>query len=79
LSGRVNMIVVLEFCKWEKSAPVILSSLQKVGCTALALGDTFGLTISLGVVGCRCCQLNSQQSVELSHEFRYQIADLCLI
>jgi len=59
-SGRVNLVVVLEFRKRQEPHPIILSLVgEESEILFQFLVDLFLLSISLWVVGCGGCQLNS--------------------
>jgi len=61
LSGRMNLVVVLEFCEWHESHPIILPLIgKKTEILFQFLVDLFCLSISLRVVSCGSCQLNSK-------------------
>jgi len=60
LSGRMYLVVVLEFHEWQEPHPIILSLIgEKVEILFQLLVDLFHLSISLRVVKCGGCQLNS--------------------
>ena len=74
LSGRMNLVVVLEFREWQEPHPIILSLIgEKTEILFRFLIDPFCLSISLRVVGRGGCQLNSEQPVEFPGEFRYKL------
>jgi len=74
LGGRMNLVVVLEFRKWQEPNPVILSLVgEELEILLQFLVDLFHLSISLRVVGCGGCQLNSKQLVEFLGEFCYEL------
>jgi len=61
LSGRVNLVVVLEFCERQEPHPIILSLVgEESEILFQFLVDLFCLSISLRVVGGGSCQLNSK-------------------
>jgi len=61
LSGRVNLVVVLEFHERQKPHPIILSLVgEESEILFQFLVDPFRLSISLWVVGSGGCQLNSE-------------------
>jgi len=61
LSGRMNLVVVLEFRKWKEPHPIILPLIgKKMEILFKFLVDPFCLSISLRVVGGGGCQLNSE-------------------
>jgi len=65
LSRRMNLVVILEFCKWQQPHPIIFSLVGEESEILLQfLVDLFRLSISLRVVGCGGCQPNSEQPVE---------------
>jgi len=77
LSGRMNLVVILEFCEWQESHPIILPLIgEKMEILFQFQVDPFCLSISLRVVGCGGCQLNSEQPVEFPGEFRYKLGTL---
>ena len=52
LSGRMNLVVILEFRKWQKPHPIILSLVgEESEILFQFLVDLFRLSISLRVVG----------------------------
>jgi len=62
------------FCEWQEPHPIILSLIgEKMEILFQFLVDLFRLSISLRVVGCGGCQLNSEQPVEFLGEFRYEL------
>jgi len=68
----MNLVVVLEFCEWQEPHPIILSLIgEKTEILFQFLVNPFHLSISLRVVGCGGCQLNSKQPVEFLGEFCY--------
>ena len=74
LDGRMNLVVVLEFGKWQEPHPIILSLVgEELEIWIQFLVDPFHLSISLRVVGCDSCQLNSEQPVEFPGEFRHEL------
>ena len=74
LGGRMNLVVVLEFRKWQEPHPIILSLVgEESEILFQFLVDLFRLSITLRVVGCGGCQLNSEQPVEFPGEFRYEL------
>jgi len=61
LSGRVNLVVVLEFRERQKPHPIILSFVgEESEILFQFLVDPFRLSISLWVVGGGGCQFNSE-------------------
>jgi len=61
LSGGVNLVVVLEFHKWQEPHPIILSLVgEESEILFQFLVDPFHLSISLWVVGSGGRQLNSE-------------------
>jgi len=61
LSGRTNLVVVLEFCKRQEPHPIILSLVgEESEILFQFLVDLFHLSITLWVVGSGGCQLNSK-------------------
>jgi len=61
LSGRVNLVVVLEFGERQEPHPIILSLVGEESEILLQfLVDPFRLSIFLWVVGGGGCQLNSE-------------------
>ena len=61
LSGRVNLVVVLEFHERQEPHPIILSLVgEESEILFQFLVDPFRLSISLWVVGGGGCQLNSE-------------------
>jgi len=61
LSGRMNLVVVLEFREWQEPHPIISSLVgEKSEILFQFLVDPFRLSISLWVVGGGGCQLNSE-------------------
>jgi len=74
LGGRMNLVVVLEFCKWQEPHPIILFLVgEESEILFQFLVDPFRLSISMRVVGCGSCQLNSKQLVEFPGEFHYEL------
>ena len=74
LTGRMNLVVVLEFHKWQEPHPIILPLIgEKTEILFQFLVDPFRLSISLRVVGCGGCQINSKKPVEFLGEFRYKL------
>ena len=74
LSGRMNLVVVLEFHEWQESHPIILSLIgEKMEILFQFLVDPFCLSISLRVLGYGGCQLNTEQPVEFPGEFHYEL------
>jgi len=74
LSGRMNLVVILEFCKWQQPHPIILSLVgEESEISFQFLVDQFHLSISLRVVGCGGCQPNSEQPVEFPGDFCYKL------
>jgi len=70
LIGRMNLVVVLEFCEFQEPDPVTLSLVgEESEILFQFLVDLFCLSVSLRVVGCGGCQLNSKQLVEFLAEF----------
>jgi len=61
LSGRMNLVVVLEFCERQEPHPIVLSLVDE-GSEILFqfLVDPFRLSITLQVVGGGGCQINSK-------------------
>jgi len=52
LSGRMNLVVILEFREWQESHPIILSLVgEESEILFQFLVDLFRLSISLRVVG----------------------------
>jgi len=61
LSGRMNLVVVLEFHEWQEPHPIILSLVgEESEILFQFLVDPFRLSITLQVVGSGSCQLNSK-------------------
>ena len=61
LSGRVNLVVVLELRGWQEPHPIILSLVgEESEILFQFLVDPFCLSISLWVVGGGGCQINSE-------------------
>jgi len=61
LSGRVNLVVVLELHEWQEPHPIVLSLVgEELEILFQFLVDPFHLSISLWVVGGGGCQLNSE-------------------
>jgi hypothetical protein len=55
LSGCMDMVIVLEFCKWEEFCPIVLLFTHKnLEVLFEFLVDMFCLSISLRVVSCGC-------------------------
>jgi len=74
LGGRMNLVVVLEFYKWQEPHPIILSLVgEESNILFQFLVDSFHLSVSLRVVDCGGCQLNSKQPVEFLGEFCYKL------
>jgi len=74
LSGGMNLVVILEFHEWQEPHPIILSLVgEEPEILFEFLVDPFCLSITLRVVGCGGCQLNSEQPVEFLGEFRYEL------
>jgi len=74
LSGRMDLVVILEFCKWQEPHPIILSLVgEESEILFQFLVDPFHLSITLRVVGCGGCQLNSEQLLDFLGEFRYEL------
>jgi len=60
-SGRMNLVVVLEFREWQESHPIILPLIgKKTEILFQFLIDLFCLSISLRVVSRGSRQLNSE-------------------
>jgi len=56
LGGRMNLVVILEFCEWQEPHPIILSLVgEELKILLQFLVDLFCLSISLRVVGCGGC------------------------
>ena len=61
LSGRVNLVVILEFHEWQEPHPIILSVVDEESEILFQfLVDPFRLSITLQVVGCGGCQFNPE-------------------
>jgi len=61
LSGRVNLVVVLELREWQEPHPIVSSLVgEESEILFQFLVDPFRLAISLWVVGGGGCQLNSE-------------------
>ena len=74
LSRRMNMVVVLEFCKGQQVFPIILAFIHKESDILFEfLVNTLSLAISLGMVRCGGCQLDAQQAVELPCEVSHKL------
>ena len=57
----MNLVVVLEFRKWKEPDPVVLSLVgEESEILFQFLVDLFHMPVSLRVVGCGGCQLNSK-------------------
>ena len=57
----MNLVVVLEFRKWQEPNLVILSLVcEELEILFQLLVDSFRLPVALRVVGCGGCQLNSE-------------------
>jgi len=62
LGGSMNLVVILELCEWQEPHKIILSLVsEELEILFQFLVDPFCLSISLRVVGCGTCQLNSEQ------------------
>jgi len=71
LSGRVDVVVVLELCHWKKVIPVILSFVHEDSEVLVQLlVDAFYLSVHLRVPSGRGDQPDSKKSIEfLSEEY----------
>ena len=68
------VIVVLEPCKWQQFVSVILLFIDKELEVLLQfLINLFCLAISLRVVSCSCCKLDSEELVQLPGQVRYEL------
>jgi len=70
----MNLVVVLKFHKWQEPDPVILFLVgEELEILFQFLVDLFHLPVSLKVVGCGGCQLNSKEPVEFLGEFCHKL------
>ena len=68
------MVVVLEFRERKEVFPVVLSLVdEQPEVLFQLLVDTFRLSVTLRVVGRSGCYLDSEYTVQLSSEFRYEL------
>jgi hypothetical protein len=57
----MDMVVVLEFCKWKKFCPIVLPFTHKNPEVLFKfLVDMFHLSVSLRVISCGGCKLDTK-------------------
>jgi hypothetical protein len=57
----MDVVIVLEFCKWEKFRPIVLPFAHKNPEVLFKfLVDMFRLSVGLRVVSCGGCQLDTK-------------------
>ena len=68
------MVVVCKLCHGQPVIPIILLFTHEDSQILLQLlVDALSLTISLGVVGCGCCDFDIKEAIEFAHELGHEL------